>query len=478
MLTEKLNILTVNGDDDLQRLIKGVFSSIKYELNSFTGSEFPLNELSQKNYHLVIIDGTRTPFRPDQLRQVQLGFPNVHFIFIDSDYSQIKNWSEFKQLNIVTSDKLPERLPIVLSHFYTEFNNRLISNLYYWRLIKIALEESVVFTAIVDKTGDILFLNKVGQEILKISFDEESRLKFYDFLKEGEKVWQFLTRKWKDENAPLIQMDMQLMDRNFNEFHFPVTIHSVANTQNYYIIQGKTLSEPSHSPAGSDSETLLKAFSDSLANELLNPLNVIWGRLQLFQTNAQLNDRDIHNLNLIEKQIQRINEVISKLVAFTSIKRDLVPQRVFLNEIIRRLPYQPSFQNQLESKTDRLRLQLGKNIPPLFGQTAQFELLLSTILDLLLNLSGSLSRIIIQSSPSEPSDSDKKEIEIRFKIENFTDAADQHLLKTSLHFDETSKKKFALEMTIIRYILDEYKIRHHLQEDASSLILSLTFPIN
>ena len=470
MLYENLNILAVNTDENLTRLLNGILGAIGYKLSVEKGNTFPYKVLSEHPFNLLIVDNTASPFLPDDLKKVQLIHPEIHTILISNNLSDLDPWIDFKNLNIIEHKALPERLPFVISHFYSEFSNRQVSNLAYWNLIKTALYDNHLFTAIVDKNSDILFLNRTAQEILKVNSDDESNLNFSEFLKEGKKVWNYVINKFHSLRDSALNMQLELVDSNYKEFTFPVSVRAVKNGHDYFIIHGACLANINTSPTFS-SETVLNAFADSLANELLNPLNVIWGRLQLFQTSSHLSEQDKRHLEMIERQIHRINEVVARLVSFTSIKRDLVPQKVFLNEILKRLLFQPSWKQHQE----RLKTDFAKNLPAIYGQVAHIELLFNMIIDLILNLTPAKSQIILATRSQKTAKDGREQIVAQITIEHYTEALDQYLLKNSLQFKETGKMKFALELTIIRFILDEYQIRHELIEDKSSLILTLSF---
>ncbi len=470
MLYENLNILAINTDENLTRLLHGILGAIGYRLTIKNERPFPFQILSNQAFDLMIIDNNRSYFHPDDLKNVQLISPQLHTILILKNLEQLAQWNSFKNLNIIEQAALPERLPMVLSHFYSEFSNRKVSNLAYWKLIKEALFENNLFTAITDTQADIVFLNRAAQEILKIRLEEDTPLNFANFLKEGKKVWGYIVSKLTTSETAVFNMQLELVDGNFNEFSFPVSVRAVKNGQTYYLIHGSCLANVVNAPTLT-SETVLNAFADSLANELLNPLNVIWGRLQLFQASSHLSQQDKHHLNMVERQIQRINEVVARLVSFTSIKRDLVPQKIFLNEILKRLLFQPSWQQQAK----RLHTALAKNLPPIYGQVAHIELLFNMIIDLILNLTPAKSQIILATRSENPAKDGQKRIVAQITIQHYTEALDQYLLKNSLKFKDTGKMKFALELTIIRFILDEYRIRHELIEEQSSLILSLSF---
>ncbi len=470
MLHEDLNIFAHNTDENLTRLLDGILGTIGYHLVQESGNLFPFQTLISHSFDLLIIDDSASTFIPKNLKQIQLISPEIHTILIKEHLNDLEVWTDFKNLNIVERKALPERLPLIISHFYSEFSNRRVSNLTYWNLLKTALTETGLFTAILDSTSEILFLNKVAQEILKINFDEESTFKFSDYLKEGGKVWNYITNKFRTPHNNALNVQLELVDSNYNEFTFPVTVKTVQNGNAYFIVQGTCLSNTASSPSMS-SETVLNAFADSLANELLNPLNVIWGRLQLFQTSSNLNDQDKHHLEMVERQIQRINDVIARLVSFTSIKRDLVPQKIFLNEILKRLFFQASW----KAHKDRLHFKLDKDLPAIYGQVAHIELLFNMIIDLILNLTPAKTKIILATRSGKSAKDGQEKIVAQITIQNYTEALDQYLLKNSLQFKDTGKMKFALELTIIRFIIDEYQIRHELIEDGSSLILSLSF---
>ncbi|WP_456441189.1 hypothetical protein [Caldithrix abyssi] len=476
MLSQTFKILVLSEERDLLHLLKGVLGSTRYEIEAVNSEEELIGSLAQKRHDLIIIDQTFAGINGQTIKTLYYSFPDLAYIVIVHDLSGINDWPGFKKINFVKKDQMESRLPLLLSNVYTAFNESHVTSLQYNNLLRSALDDSLTFTAIVHSDGDIVFLNRPAREILKIQTDEIEGLKFFDFLKDGEKVWQFLTMRWNDRFEQSISMDLYLSDKDFNEFPFPVIIKALRNHELYFIIQGKTLAEAESLSHSSDSSTLLKAFSESLANDLLNPLNVIWGRLQLFQSNPHLEQTDFHTLELIERQLTRINDVISKLVAVTSLNRDLVPQRVFLNDIFNSLIQQPKLQDLLKSQNSSLRFELDA-LPPIYGQSAQIELLLSTLIDLIFNLSGTNSQITIRNRPVDQTNS-AKQLVIEFRLSDATQVPDQLLLKSCLRFKEGEKKKFALETTIIRYLLDEYQIKHHLKEDYSTLILSLVFPLN
>ncbi|WP_457565927.1 hypothetical protein [Caldithrix abyssi] len=476
MLSQTFNILVLSEERDLLHLLKGILGATRYEISAVSSEEAMIGSLSQKHHDLIIIDQTFAGINGQTIKTLYHSFPDLAYIIIAHDLSSVNDWPGFKKINFVKKDQMESRLPLLLSNIYTAFNESHVPTLEYNNLIRTALDDSLTFTAIVHSDGDIVFLNRPAREILKIQTDEVEGLKFFDFLKDGEKVWQFLTMRWHDHPEQSISMDLYLSDKDFNEFPFPVIIKALQNHELYFIIQGKTLAEAESLSHSSDSSTLLKAFSESLANDLLNPLNVIWGRLQLFQSNPHLEQSDFHTIKLIERQLTRINDVISKLVAVTSLNRDLVPQRVFLNDVFKSLIQQPKLKDLLESQNSSIRFELDA-LPPIYGQSAQIELLLSTLIDLIFNLSGTNSRITISNKPVDKTKS-TKQLVIDFKLSDATQVPDQLLLKSCLKFNEGEKKKFALETTIIRYLLDEYQIKHHLKDDHSTLILSLVFPLN
>ncbi len=476
MLTKSFNIAVLSTEQNLIHLLNGIFGSIEHNIFTANSEKELLNILYRSPMHLIIADQQNSNTSKDWLNHLLHAFPEIPYIIISDNSANLELWSKFKRVNFVRADQIETRLPSLLSSIYEAFNEANVSNLEYFDLIKKALEENPTFTAIVHLNGTIIFLNRSAREILKIDEEEIEEHNFSDFLKEGEKVWQFLTMHWNEQSKKTVNIELTLTDKHFNEFVLPVLIQIIKNKDVYFIIQGKTLSDTISTSQGYDSQTLLKAFSESLANDLLNPLNVIWGRLQLILANSKFEDNESHNFELIEKQLSRINEVITKLTSVTAIKRDQVPQRVFLNDIFTELVQQTYFQDLLRNQHNTLKLELDA-LPPFYGQAAQIELLLTTLVDLIFKLTGSNTRLTISNEKINKKD-DLKNIIINFIIGDITSSPDQVLLKNCLQFNRSEKKKFALEMTIIRYLLDEYQIKHHLKEYDSSLKLSLVFPLS
>ncbi len=473
MVSKPFKVLLFSDDQNLLHLLKGVLGSVEHHIQEIRQENEILTTLLKDVYHLVVVDQTAQFVSAQTLKQLQSSFPEIHYIVITENLATAEPWTVFRKFNLVPKEQLERRLPSLLSAIYESFSELTVSNLTYFDLIKKALDESAGFVAIVHFSGDIVFLNQYAREVLKVQLDELEEFKFFDFLKEGEKVWQFLAMRWNEQAGEKVNIELSMADKHFQEFSLPVIIRTVKNDEIYFIIQGSKQAELGLSVHYSSSETLLKAFSESLANDLLNPLNVIWGRLQLLQTNHDFDQEELHNLELIERQLSRINEVISKLTTFTSLKRDLVPQRVFLNDVFKNLLLQPILQNTLQSQGSQIILKLD-SIPPVFGQAAQIELLFTTLIDLILKLVGIKATITISNDEIKKG----QPLSLHFKIKDMTHAPDQILLKSCLELNQTEKKKFALETTLIQYLLDEYQVKHHLKEVDSSLILTLVFPLN
>jgi len=472
MLTKIFNILLVSDDQNLFHLLKGVLGSVEHKIQQIDQEEKILPALFQDVYHLVVLDQSKRSVGAENLKQLRQSFPELHYIVIAENLKTAEPWSTFSRFSLVPGAQIERRLPSLLSSLYEKFNEINASNLTYFNLIKRALEESPGFVAIVHFNGDIVFLNQQAREILKVQPEEIKELKFFDFLKEGEKVWQFLTMRWNEQKEEAVSIELSMADKHFQEFVLPASIRTVKNGDIYFIMQSKKTGDLGQGGHHSTSETLLKAFSESLANDLLNPVNVIWGRLQLLQANHEFDTEELHNFELIERQLSRINEVINKLTTFTSMNKDLVPQRVFFNDVFKNLLLQPSLQNILQSQNSRVVLNLD-SLPPVFGQVAQIELLFITLIDLILKLVGINATITIFNDEVKKG----QPLILNFKIEDVTHAPDQVLLKSCLQLNRSEKKKFALETNIIRYLLDEYQVKHDLKEIDSTLILRLVFPI-
>ncbi|WP_456406598.1 hypothetical protein, partial [Caldithrix abyssi] len=213
MLSQTFNILVLSEERDLLHLLKGILGATRYEIDAVSSEEAMIGSLSQKHHDLIIIDQTFAGINGQTIKTLYHSFPDLAYIIIAHDLSSVNDWPGFKKINFVKKDQMESRLPLLLSNIYTAFNESHVPTLEYNNLIRTALDDSLTFTAIVHSDGDIVFLNRPAREILKIQTDEVEGLKFFDFLKDGEKVWQFLTMRWHDHPEQSISMDLYLSDK-------------------------------------------------------------------------------------------------------------------------------------------------------------------------------------------------------------------------------------------------------------------------
>jgi len=128
----------------------------------------------------------------------------------------------------------------------------------------------------------------------------------------------------------------------------------------------------------------LKSFSESLANQILNPVNNLYGRLQLLNNQLQDNSEFGRSFQTIETQVQRIQEIIMRLLTFAQLREETIPRLLSVNEHIRLFLRQQSLPDNLAGAEVNFELELSEPLPAISGYPHQLQIMLEMISSIIL----------------------------------------------------------------------------------------------
>ncbi len=218
----------------------------------------------------------------------------------------------------------------------------------------------------------------------------------------------------------------------------------------------------------------MEKFADSIANELINPVNIMSGRLQLLQTeNADQKQMD-KNIITLNSQLYRINDIITKLISFARLKQDTIPQRVNINEILQNLLLAP----EVIKSEKMINFRFDKNIPALAGQISHFEILMRTLVGLGLKYLKSEGELEIVTE-FQKNNTGVDRIGLHFRLKYDKEIKNKEMSFCSLFgTDSSGAKTKSIDLTVIEHILNHYNSKINIEQlDKSIEILTILFPV-
>ena len=340
--------------------------------------------------------------------------------------------------------------------------------------LKTILAEQKTFIAITDRSGSVIYMNRSGENFL--GMPEQSMLEenLIDYLENGLKVWnyslirlgkrdthfskEFVFKNTLGELKPITLKVYEINDSRGREL---IAFEGSINTEE------KTERELAGNPM-----KLLERFAAGLANEILNPINVIQGRVQLIRSGNNISSELNRALEVIQKQSDRILSATERLVSFARLREDSVPQKILLNKII---------ENQLAGLANQnctYHTKLDKNLSELHGLNEDFEIMIRNLLSYFSERTGDNSEIYCATKNLH--DSEGKNF-VRLSIEdnhesNIDDLKQQFLLP---FYDPKSKSDtMGISLTLICAIAERYHGRIQVKKSKyGGASVNITFPV-
>jgi len=334
------------------------------------------------------------------------------------------------------------------------------------------------FIALVDDSSQILYLNKKAREIFILGYPEYKSYLMNDYLVDGAKVWKFFKDHCYIPSQKVNNYPIKFINSLNEEVKMGISCQLLEGNNSVYLLQSADEIKSDNYYEKNFEFKLLDKFAESIANELLNPANIISGRLQLLH--HQLNEENQQNKTLLtlEKQINRINETVSKLLTFSRLKLDSVPQKIHVNEILQRILLDPSIIRHLEKDETHMEFKLGNNMKLLQGIISHYDLLFKTVLDLAFYCLGLRGKIVVETAVEEKLQN-KNWVKVIFTL-NYSVSVfgSKTTLYSYLHNEPGSNNFQSIEKAMIMSIVSTYNGTYKInQVNNSSEILTFLFPV-
>lgn len=478
MTSKPLKILCFNNNPEICDFVGAVYSAIPHQIDSISTTVAKLwDRLKTNDYDLLIADNQSNTISPNDLKKIQLTHTALDTIIIEDDYNDLGSWLDIKNVRIITHRDINKKLPVLLGDIYSNVNERLMRSLDYNQLLRNCLYEVDSLVVVLNRDAKIIFLNRSSESMLGVSELDYLGKDFIDFMIDGSKVWKYLEEYCFLEGNRIENYQITFRSLNQNEHEKQISAR-LTEDKKYILIQSVAESKRNSREGDENSYELLERFADSIANELLNPVNILSGRLQLMQDKMKSNETYQNNLLGLDKQVRRMTETVSRLLTFARLRKDSIPQKINVNEILHHLLLEPSINRLIEKEEVKLNYTLGGDIPILSGLISHIELLIKTIIELSFNCLGSEGTIHIETDTLHAY-LNKNWLKINFTLTYSYFIFSQGItLHSYLKPLKPMKKVKSIESTIVRYILHHYEGIYLLEkEDENIEKLTLLFPV-
>ena len=470
-------IICIDKDDQISKIIKGVFNSVPYSLKCVNSPEEIISRPSNYSFDLIVVNWVICNCTVEDIKKISLRFSDPSIIIVDDRPENIENWTGFDNLKFLILSELNSRLPIFLGDFYSKDQSKFESSFNFLELLKNALYFVSNLILITDIKSNIIFMNQEAEKIFQLQNQEFGEIQIIDYMIDGAKVWNYITTQSAANYSQKFQVIFT--DGMGNEYEKDISVYKLSTTEDFFMLESAEFSTLSLTRNAEKDSAVLNKFADSIANELINPVNNISGRIQLLQSDLGTNAKYKKSLDTLENQVDRINETMSKLLTFARLKQDTIPQKIDLNDLFLKMLMDPSMNRLLERNVTGFDYQLGKDLPLLSGLISHFSLLLKTALEICFECLGNKGRILVETK--QLNDYLKQYwILINFNI----DYADSLIYKKGCLQDHFKHSNFesnnvSIESTIIDHVIQHYQGLCQIDTETQNReIVKLLFPLS
>ena len=457
MKISKFKILCIDQNTQTSKIINAVFNSVPHVLDVTESPHQIISDPDRDQYDLIVINRTLCNCTVEDIKKIRISFPDLAFIIIDQKPENIEHWIELDNLKFLTIAEIESKLPIFLGDFYSKDQNKFEGSFNFMELLKNSLYNVKNIILISDIKSNIIFLNREAENLFQLQRPEYDEMQLTDYMVDGAKVWSYIIDRsihGQEENQ---RFAITFTDNLSNEYEKQMIVHNFLISEDFIMLQ----SGNSHA-LGMKNETgneyaVLNKFADSIANELMNPINNISGRIQLLQSDLGMNEKYKKSLDSLENQVNRINETMSKLFTFARLKQDTIPQKIDLNDLFNKLLMDPSITRLLEQNEVDFKYNLDQNLPPLSGLISHFSLLIKISLEICFECLGNKGRILVETN--QLNDYLKQDWVAINIILDYTDSImiKKGCLQDRFKHSNFDSKSISIESTIVDHVIHHYQ---------------------
>jgi len=187
---------------------------------------------------------------------------------------------------------------------------------------------------VINSNFEIIYFNDAFEELMQLPGDTLQHSNLQEFIDDGFKLLNYV-RKQLDagKNVRYYQIALKAPNNELLDINIDADLlNPVPDDDNNIILvmEKHTLSQDNFTQLlRKEKLSTIKLLAKALAHEVHNPINILSGRLQLLM--QSLNDSKYHkSFDTINRQLDRVAEIIDKLRRFNINKEDTIPQSLAL----------------------------------------------------------------------------------------------------------------------------------------------------
>ncbi|MEJ2052315.1 MAG: histidine kinase dimerization/phospho-acceptor domain-containing protein [Calditrichaceae bacterium] len=397
MERNKFKILCIGKGARIHKVINAVFNSVPHHLEVIESPQDILASPADYNYDLIVINLKECKCSVEDIRKINISLPDPSFIIIAEKSAVAEEWTSFENLKFLAVSEIESLLPVFLGNFYSQIQNRFENSFDFLNLLKNSLYEAGGMIIITNNKSDIIFMNREAKKLFQFQDTDYRDTQLIDYIIDGTKVWNYLIQNSSALESRYRNINLTFTDHHGSEHIRSVTTCKLDTEGNFFMLESSAAGTTGLLKNPASQYELLNKFADSIANELMNPVNNISGRIQLLQSDLGLNQKYKHSLESLEKQILRIDETMSKLLTFARLKQDTIPQKIDLNDLVNKILMEPSIARLLKQHEIKLEYNLAGGLPALSGLISHFNLLIKNSLEICFECLGNKGRILVET---------------------------------------------------------------------------------
>ncbi|RMF58944.1 MAG: PAS domain S-box protein [Calditrichaeota bacterium] len=211
----------------------------------------------------------------------------------------------------------------------------------FYRQLLDSVKNAVV---VVDEEMQILYANHSFLRMIGLDNSDLFKEDLSSFLSEGLKILRHVFHEIdsgkKVEELPLILKGNDGTVKEVLLSAYPVQMKPPERKAFILVLEKRNLSSPAlQQSIRKEKIKIVNSLSGVLAHEIINIINILSGRIQLLMHRQGLDNME-KVLGVMQRQINRISSIVSKLESLNRAREDSIPEEVvvvrFLSEFIRK----------------------------------------------------------------------------------------------------------------------------------------------
>ncbi len=307
--------------------------------------------------------------------------------------------------------------------------------------------------AVINPNFEIIYFNAAFEELMQLPGDTLQLSNLQEYIDDGFKVLNYIQKQLdtgknvryyqialKAPNNELldINIDADLLGRmpdNRNDIIIVMENHTLSRDNFTHLLRKEKINT-------------IKLLAKALAHEVHNPINILSGRVQLLI--QKLDDSQYHkSFDAINRQLDRVAEIIDKLRRFNINKEDSIPQSLAL------VPILESFLNEKDTCQDvsyKLHYKVNEKALMIDANQSQLQDAFDYLFRIIENIVSPGTRIHVYCRKLK-SFSQQKILEIQV---NFKDTQTNGDFLQTIHDILPHEKHSLLDIALVHTIISNY----------------------